>query len=470
MKKLLILLLLFPISLTAQEKYFHELKGMEDSTGTTHLFYRMYEETSFQCSEANDSYVAKGKNNNIHHFDTSILSDSIAIRSGWSEWCIPGIYDGTSVRSYTFLNNDPKKRIYNSSWECYNSLESFSEKYFPFYFSCFIKRNPMSRNIQWDQYGIHQENDKNSILVYSITVDSYVRLPSGPENWPFFEEKDYEGYEDGSGDYFDFIDSIKIGFDLLAIHPIVDSMYYAKSISDSLKASSFEVIIPSLNTSTLRFDSSPSIVYALHFDTTRKLSKSEDYGRNDSWISLNLPSSLGLLQFVETDPGDSGELLISDSSSIYLSNNFGVSFDQLVVFDYTIKGLYKKPNSDVLYVLTTDELFEVNTETKAVTSLKKLPVSNEEPKETPSSIKLHQNYPNPFNPTTTISFELDKPENVTLTIFDALGRMMTVLVDKQLTTGVHEMSFDASTLSSGIYFYRLDAGAFSEIKRFTLIK
>jgi hypothetical protein len=65
---------------------------------------------------------------------------------------------------------------------------------------------------------------------------------------------------------------------------------------------------------------------------------------------------------------------------------------------------------------------------------------------------------------------LDRPAEVTLTIFDALGRVVSVLVDEQRTTGLHEISFDASSLSSGIYFYRLEAGAFSETKRFTLIK
>ena len=138
--------------------------------------------------------------------------------------------------------------------------------------------------------------------------------------------------------------------------------------------------------------------------------------------------------------------------------------------DYRITGLYKKPNSEILYVLTTDELFEVNTESKEITSLKKLPVSSEEPKEIPSAITLHQNYPNPFNPTTTISFELDKPIEVTLTIFDALGRTVATLVNERKSTGLHSINFEASNLSSGIYFYRLDAGEFSFTKRLTLIK
>lgn len=109
-------------------------------------------------------------------------------------------------------------------------------------------------------------------------------------------------------------------------------------------------------------------------------------------------------------------------------------------------------------------------ETKVV-SFVVAPVPNEEEKqEFPSSIKLHQNYPNPFNPSTTISFELDQSAEIKLTVFDALGRTISVLVDEQKTTGFHEVNFDASNLSSGIYFYRLESNGFTETKRFTLIK
>ncbi len=470
MRALFILIFLFPLTLSAQEKYFHELKGMEDSTGTTHLFYRIYEKTSFQCSEANNNYVARGEKNNIYHFDTSISKDSTIIRSGWSEWCIPGVYDGTRVSSYIFLNNDPKKAIYNSSWECYHSLESFSDKYFPFYFSCVIKQNPLNRAIYWDNNGIHHESNKESILAYSQTVDSYLRLPMDPKDWPFFEPEAFEGYEDNSGTYFDFIDSVKVGFDILAIHPTVDSIYYARSISDTLKASSFDVIIPDLNIVSLRFDSDPSIVYSIYHDGFRKLSRSENVGRNESWITLDLPNNFGNFQFLETDTYNSGILIIADSTAIFQSIDFGSSFEPISELEYRITGLYKKPDSEILYVLTTDELFEVNTETNAVTSLKKLPVSNEESEEIPVGIRLHQNYPNPFNPSTTISFELNRPTEVTLTVFDALGRTISVLVDGRRTSGLHEISFDASNLSSGIYFYRLNTGAFSETKRLMLIK
>ena len=83
---------------------------------------------------------------------------------------------------------------------------------------------------------------------------------------------------------------------------------------------------------------------------------------------------------------------------------------------------------------------------------------------------LHQNYPNPFNPSTTITYVLPKSSAVRLTIYDVLGREVSVLVDERRNAGVHEVKFDASGLSSGVYFYRLRAGDFVETKTLLLVR
>jgi hypothetical protein len=88
----------------------------------------------------------------------------------------------------------------------------------------------------------------------------------------------------------------------------------------------------------------------------------------------------------------------------------------------------------------------------------------------PSRAILEQNYPNPFNPSTTINFELPKTSHVTLTVFDVLGRQVSVLVNERKEAGVHEVNFDASGLASGVYFYRLQAGDFVQSKKFLLLK
>ena len=88
----------------------------------------------------------------------------------------------------------------------------------------------------------------------------------------------------------------------------------------------------------------------------------------------------------------------------------------------------------------------------------------------PRVYALRQNYPNPFNPTTTIAYELPQASHVTVTVYDMLGRQVSVVVDGTLEAGFHEVRFDASGLSSGLYHYRLKAGRFVETRSMVLIK
>ena len=88
----------------------------------------------------------------------------------------------------------------------------------------------------------------------------------------------------------------------------------------------------------------------------------------------------------------------------------------------------------------------------------------------PDHYEVYQNYPNPFNPTTTIIWQMSKAGLVTLKIFDVLGSEVTTLVNEELPTGKHEAAFNASRLSSGVYFYRLRAGEYTAVKKMLLIK
>lgn len=92
--------------------------------------------------------------------------------------------------------------------------------------------------------------------------------------------------------------------------------------------------------------------------------------------------------------------------------------------------------------------------------------------ELPNAVKLNQNYPNPFNPVTTISYAIDRPGQVYLKIFDITGREVAVLVDERKTAGVHEVIWNAGagSISSGVYFYKLEALGQAFTKKLTLIK
>ncbi|MFA3781815.1 family 10 glycosylhydrolase [Melioribacteraceae bacterium 4301-Me] len=97
-------------------------------------------------------------------------------------------------------------------------------------------------------------------------------------------------------------------------------------------------------------------------------------------------------------------------------------------------------------------------------------VTSVENENIPTEFSLQQNYPNPFNPTTIISYHLPVSSHVTLKVFDLLGREVAVLVNEEKTPGNYEVKFDGSNFASGIYFYRINAGNYSQMKKMILLK
>ncbi|MFZ2864750.1 MAG: T9SS type A sorting domain-containing protein, partial [Ignavibacteriaceae bacterium] len=116
--------------------------------------------------------------------------------------------------------------------------------------------------------------------------------------------------------------------------------------------------------------------------------------------------------------------------------------------------------SNINYLLETGKFdFLTNIENENISQL------------TPEGFELNQNYPNPFNPSTTISWNLNKPGKVSLKIFDSLGREIITLADDYYQSGFHSAKFTAnSKFSSGVYFYRLSTQDYSVTKSMVLLK
>ena len=105
-----------------------------------------------------------------------------------------------------------------------------------------------------------------------------------------------------------------------------------------------------------------------------------------------------------------------------------------------------------------------------ITAYQPAPLSVTENNPVPVKFTLGQNFPNPFNPSTLINFSIPKQNFVTLKIYDLLGRELKTLVNEMKSPGEYNIEFNASDLPSGIYFYKLASGNYSDVKRMTLIK
>jgi 2',3'-cyclic-nucleotide 2'-phosphodiesterase (5'-nucleotidase family) len=121
--------------------------------------------------------------------------------------------------------------------------------------------------------------------------------------------------------------------------------------------------------------------------------------------------------------------------------------------------------------------FKYSTEGRITENEGKDDVNNIEENTLPSKFQLYQNYPNPFNPATTIKYEIPVSSVVTIKIFNSLGQEAATLVNELQQSGMHQVNWNASALSSGVYFYRLtvrqtgsSTGKFSETKRMILVK
>ncbi len=183
----------------------------------------------------------------------------------------------------------------------------------------------------------------------------------------------------------------------------------------------------------------------------------------------------------------SNALIKKDSVKLFYSNNGGTTFSTAPM---ALTDIIDSSNNSGSYTGTIPQqltgtkvefyISAVDTANKPYTAPHDAPqssfnfyyglVTNVKSAPPPSTFELYQNYPNPFNPATAINYQLPATTLVTLKVYDALGRLVRTLVNDLQTAGTHSVTFDASGLSSGMYFYQLKSGAFIAIKKLVLLK
>jgi hypothetical protein len=141
---------------------------------------------------------------------------------------------------------------------------------------------------------------------------------------------------------------------------------------------------------------------------------------------------------------------------------------QIIVMSYMITrdGGNNLQNVCALQSLSDSALYHYYHDFQSCMPIGIEPISNE----VPQRFELYQNYPNPFNPMTKLKFQIPKSEFVKLVVFDVTGREAAKLVNEELKPGIYEIDWDANNYPSGVYFYSLTSGSFTQTKKLILLK
>ena len=187
--------------------------------------------------------------------------------------------------------------------------------------------------------------------------------------------------------------------------------------------------------------------------------KSTDNG--ETWTRHGMNTFIS--SFAENSSGHLFAGTYNYGQGVFRSTDFGETWDQintgLTIMDVRSLAI---DSADYLYAGTWGKsIFKTTNPT--VTSVEDIMLK-------PISFTLSQNYPNPFNPTTTIQFDIPKASFVTLKVYNLLGQEVAALVNEKREAGRYEVEFDGSKLTSGVYFYRLQAGEYAETRKLLFMK
>ncbi|MHB9011444.1 MAG: T9SS type A sorting domain-containing protein [Ignavibacteriaceae bacterium] len=275
----------------------------------------------------------------------------------------------------------------------------------------------------------------------------------------------------------------------------IDSVFNLTfSVSDTANLKKILIIYQDrlIEDTTIQTNYNYSLSVSNNYIDTQKVAVLAYYSLNDSIII----SSKSVSVFIK--PNSNPTEIKSKDNFVYLLNNEDYYPDVNIYFDKFISEIGTTGTALNINIANSD-ILSYNNVTKKITSIKggetfavidyrglKDTVyfkvngnnimgilgngNNSGSSNVPTNYALFQNYPNPFNPTTVIKYSVPQLSKVTLKVYDILGREIKILVDEEKSAGNYQVQFNATKLSSGVYFYRMQAGGFVVTKKLVLLK
>jgi hypothetical protein len=337
------------LSQTNVSPQFSELNGMEDQFGNTHLFYRIY-----TYSENQPPYLYQWSNN-IYHWDLNQNVDTFFIdESGWETT----MYDPSiKVKDLDFWNNNPAEFIY-SGGEHFGPLMSGSAyiKRFDGYLNFF---GFYSSSVNY----IDISNNNDSLLYSGFYTD-----PNG-----IFEEESMIMKSNNGGRSWDFISN---DYQFLSLYPFNDSIYFVEDENKWLlrttdSGNTFNVVYyEPIPDSRFYYDSDQIHIYR---KTSDRLIVSDNVGGQFWWWTRYIQAASEF--YISLDYSVQGTIYLADKSKILISTDFGESFTLYKQLDRQLVGIYKKPNSNVLYAASKYKIYKITPDSVEV--IKSLPIPTE---------------------------------------------------------------------------------------------
>jgi hypothetical protein len=371
----------------------------------------------------------------------------------------------SAVTDYKFLDNDPQNVVLIRRY-CDNECSDY------------VGRKDSSEGMGGLFVTIKNLNVEGTDIgrVYVEAFGETIIGRNGGRDWPNADAENFEEIPDSS----------KLGFPLTSLSPFNDSLMFGKRYSFGANDNGFfrsqdkgntsEFVSDTLFGNSIKYDVNEETIYLLDtigapssdqncvIDPCKYgLYRSNAKGESDSWeIRKVFSQNSKLIAHINK----SGKLYVWNTDSVLVTEDFGETFEVLLNPAKEITGFSVGQPEE--YYTTTSKLYSY--ENGNSIELFSIPVSNEYQTEIPKQNKLLQNYPNPFNPTTTISYQMEQPGQVSIKLYTITGQLVKELLRTYNTSGTYSFQLNGDHLSSGMYILRGRLGEHIESRTITLIK